>query len=695
MTVGATSLGEAVTRLADDLFVGREDELATFREWLDLDAVIPEILDVSGPSGVGKSTLLHAFKRIADECGRAVVLVDGGSIPATPRALLRALGDPVTDDLDEVVAGLNRASSLILLDTFDQLGQLTDYIQSELLPRLATSVRVVIANRFPLGLAWSGAEPWNKVIRPLRLEGFSPLESRDYLARRGLEEPSLVDSVINAAGNNPLALSLAADLALRFGVRDFPSAPEWRLAVRALVDRVLVEVSDPQLRNLLEACLAVRQFDEATLAAISGRDDIGTDFDQLCQLSIMSPAEHGLMLHDDVRRRLTEELAWRHPDRYAALRARALAYYRERVRSATPDEREWLVADRFFLWGNAVIQELFFNSDEPGQVWVGDYRPADHAEVQRVFSSRLASLVPTGSPCDLSPPEEDDDFLNAILQHPAARVRVARDRDGRVLGFSTVLPVCQETITVLDLHRAYAPLVHARWGRAELKGLPASPDRTNISYLLHLVHAETIPGAVRGALLRDLSSVFASSGIYLSSTFVPAYKEMLEACGFQRVPAARNQAWGVDCPVDGYVLDLSDIGLELWLEAVMDGRRPLRPLGRVELQSELQVAFRHWTDDGWFASSRLAELPGVQPACGEAQRPAAIRQTILGALTAARAEASEGQEAAYRALELVYLSRRSGRKASARNLAVSRATLYRLVKRGFSGLAEALSSPAS
>src|SRR5437879_10476426 len=116
------SLGEVVTALADDLFVGREAELATFREWLNGDVVVPEILDVSGPSGVGKTTLLNAFKRIAVEHGRTVVLVDGSSIPANPRGLLRALSSPVTDDINQVVATLNASCSLILFDSFDQLG---------------------------------------------------------------------------------------------------------------------------------------------------------------------------------------------------------------------------------------------------------------------------------------------------------------------------------------------------------------------------------------------------------------------------------------------------------------------------------------------------------------------------------------------------------------------------------------------
>jgi hypothetical protein len=673
--VSGTSIGEAVSRLDEDSFVGRELELATFRAWLTEPTRFPEILNISGPSGVGKSTLLRAFGRIALEQGRTVIHADVGTVPATACA---------------------ERNAVVLLDRFDEQGEVSNYLHSEFLPSLETNVRVVIAGRYPVGLAWSRNELWHALIRPLRLEGFSVREAEDYLHRRGLTEPKLVRQVVDAAGNNPLAISLAADLALRFGVRDFCSAPEWRLIVRLLVERLLAEVSDPRLREILEACAAVRQFDEVTLAAVSGCNDVSVAFGQLCQLSFVRPAEHGLMLHEDVRRRLVEDLAWRHPDRYHALRARALAYYRERVRTAAPPEREWLIADRFFLWGNALIQRLFFSSDDPGQVWVEAGRPADHVDVRRLFYSRMASLLTPDLVAEhFSPPAEDDDFFEAILLHPGTRLRVARERDGRTLGFSTVLPVCQETISLLELHPAYAPLVHAYCSPASVAALPESPNDATIFYLLHLVYAGAIPGAIRSALLRDLSRVFATSGIYLSSTFVPAHKRMLEACGFECVPAARNEAWGADYLVDGYVLDLSRIGFEPWIEAVMSGRRPPRPLGCAALERELQGALRHWTDDGWLARSRLADLPAVAPVDGEAQRSSAVRQTVLQTLAALRGQASARLDAAYRAVEVVYLSSRPSRKLGARNLSVSRATLYRLAKRGVHGLAEALSRPAS
>ena len=116
----ASSLAEVVNLLEEELFVGRESELQAFRTWLRGDGKFPDVLNISGPSGVGKSALLRTFKRIALDQGRAAILADGGAFPATVRGLLSALQGSVTDDLDDVVARLNQTRSLILLDTFDQ-----------------------------------------------------------------------------------------------------------------------------------------------------------------------------------------------------------------------------------------------------------------------------------------------------------------------------------------------------------------------------------------------------------------------------------------------------------------------------------------------------------------------------------------------------------------------------------------------
>jgi hypothetical protein len=43
------------------------------------------------------------------------------------------------------------------------------------------------------------------------------------------------------------------------------------VVVHPHVEQLLAEAPEPEIRDLLDACALVRQFDEATLAAVSGQ----------------------------------------------------------------------------------------------------------------------------------------------------------------------------------------------------------------------------------------------------------------------------------------------------------------------------------------------------------------------------------------------------------------------------------------
>ena len=213
------TIAEAVSTLEAQLFDGREGERAAFGAWLGAETVLPDILNVSG--GVGKSMLLRAFARLTEAVGRPVVLVDARDFPHTPRDFLSALALAATDD---PVGYLNAVCPLILLDTAEDLGELSRYLQAELLPRLDTRVKVVVAGRNPLQRLWNEDSPCRRLVRPLPLDQITAAESRDYLQRRGLRGARLVEQVARAAGGSPLALALAADRALQHGMRDcYPS----------------------------------------------------------------------------------------------------------------------------------------------------------------------------------------------------------------------------------------------------------------------------------------------------------------------------------------------------------------------------------------------------------------------------------------------------------------------------------------
>jgi hypothetical protein len=687
------TLGEALGALEDELFVGRRRELAGFDEWLSAGPPAPAILDVSGRGGIGKTALLRAFARRARRRGKVVAFADSRDFPHTPAGLLGALAP---SDTVESLAYLNQARPLILLDTCEELGALRRYFQEEFLPRLDSGVKLVLAGRYSLVEAWGADSPWRRLVQVVSLEGLSVAESAEYLRRRGLEEAALRDQAVRAAGGNPLALTLAADLVVELGAREFAAAPEWHLAVRTLVEQLLRDVRDPTLRELLEACAVVRQVDEATLVALTGRGEIGPAFGQLCRLAVARPAEHGLMLHDDVRRALGEDLRWRRPEQYNALRLRALAYYRERARTAAPEEREWLVAERLFLCESTFVQAVLFAAEEdPGLIWGEEGRPEDRAEAVRILEySALHDIGPAlGLNFDRYPIRDFGAWLAAELRERGSWFRVVRGRDGQMHGFTLFVPVCQESLPRLVDHPFVGPLVRTYWSPEERASLPATPESTHIYWGGVLMTGAGAPKAAEATLHREWARLLARGGIYLIATVVPPHKPMLEGIGFERIPQAQHFLWGNHRPVDGYVLDLTRIGVDAWLEAIVAGRRPPRALRPEALARELLAALTHWHDDAWLAESPLRVHAPLATAAGATAGPEELRQAIGAALARARARATPEQALAYRALELAYLEKATSHERAAERLAVSPRTFYRLLKRGVQGLTAALEQP--
>jgi AAA ATPase domain len=687
------TLSEALSLREADLFVGRERELALFRQWLEAEPSDPVILNVSGPGGVGKSTLLRAFRRIALARGRPVVLADSATFPATPAGLLHALGG---SEVEEVPATLNATRPLLLLDGCAEPGSLTRWLQKELLARLETNVKVVIAGSARLELLWRQEEGWLTLIHPLPLTGLAPAECRAYLARRGLHAPTLVEQIVQATAGHPLALALAADLALQVRAHDFAAVPEWHLVTRSLVEWLLRDLPDPGLRALLEACAVVRHFDEATLAAVTGQDDVGEAFAQLCQLSVVRPTEHGLLLHKCLRHILADDLRWRQPERYTALRQRALAYYRERMRRAPATEREWLLADRFALWEHEFLQAVFGGADESDQVWVEPGRPEDHAEVLRLAALWQEHILPT-----LAPVAWPEDFTKgaslaltrALLRYAGLRLRLARGPDGQAIGYSMVVPVCRESVALLRDSPHLGAVLRRYFRPADLATLPPTAQTTHIFYLMDIVYSDESREAVAAALLRDMFGVLALGGLYFAAIALPRHRDIIEALGFAPVAGASSASCFVGHPLQGYVLDLRRLGVDAWMDALMSGRQPLAALTEEERESAVRAALLHWHDDAALAQSPLAPRGSTEePALSAAE---AVRQAIRAALAAARTAAPPGRELAYRALELAYLGPRLSHARAAERLAVSRATFYRLLERGVHDLARALTEPAS
>jgi predicted AAA+ superfamily ATPase len=132
------TIAEALAHGEQALFVGRSAELRQFERWLGDNPILPELLELTGPGGMGKTTLLTAFRRVAEQRGRPVVEVDLRGLSEDPCRLLWLLG---SGDAETVAEQLNARRPLVLLDTLEEARDVQRVLADDLLPRLDTSVK--------------------------------------------------------------------------------------------------------------------------------------------------------------------------------------------------------------------------------------------------------------------------------------------------------------------------------------------------------------------------------------------------------------------------------------------------------------------------------------------------------------------------------------------------------------------------
>ena len=645
--------------------------MSVFASWLAEQLDAPKILSVTGPGGIGKTTLLRGFVRHAEERGRHAMLVDGRVVDPSPKGLATALG---ARSYEEAIASLSNAAQLLLLDSFEDLRPLTHFLLEEFFPALASDVPVVIASREDVTMGW---RPWRELVRVLPVGGLSRGAARELLSRRGVADPAEVERVVPVTKGHPLLLSMAADILVQGGARPLSEVPEWPLAVHNLVEDLLGYVDEPGLRHLLEAASLLRQFDESTLAEMSPGEDITGAFSRLCSLSIVRPGDRGLMLHDEVRSMIREDLRWRHPERYQELRRRALHRYRRlRQHAGNTEDATWEFTEAMYLSEDPFVHFGIFNSENPSELWTEPVRVTDRQrllDMQGAFTRGLSGRSERPTPEELDP-----ELLERLVDLPEARIRVAWSVTGDAVGYGIALPIVPRVLDALPSEGAIARLAARALELAPDGDLGLTEGAGDTWFLGTTVSVPDENPAVTNALAQEILRIFAEPGMFLACTGDPAYKSVLGACGFERL--AFELPEGAFPDLDGFVLDTRVIGPEALLDYITMGR----PLPRVpswgSLAPEIEAALENWDDAVRLAASPLADLARVLLRSPEMDRASAIRELVTQTLRSAR-ESSPDDDLAFRALELGYLEGPAKLEVAARRLSVSRPTFYRMRKK--------------
>ena len=255
-------------------FVGRTAERTLFQAALSAPELPFLVLYVYGPGGVGKTSLLREFVDISAQMNVTAICLDARNFEPSPdafiSALRRALGLHPDEPPEQALAGAERR--VVLLDTYESLAPLDDWLRESFLPQLPENVLVVLAGRQSPAAAWRSDPGWQSYVRHLPLRNLSAEEGRTYLTRRSVPAEQC-DAVLAFTHSHPLALSLVAEtFAQRETITFQPeSAPD---IIRVLVEQFVQKVPGPAHRATVEACALVRLTGEALLGELLALPDV-------------------------------------------------------------------------------------------------------------------------------------------------------------------------------------------------------------------------------------------------------------------------------------------------------------------------------------------------------------------------------------------------------------------------------------
>jgi hypothetical protein len=212
----APSSGSLAAQLCSErhrLFVGRGQELALFTRLLDERG--GALLFLNGQAGVGKSSLLREYERLCLERANPVALIDGAKLAEqSPKSRKRLQL--------QILAGLGPSHEsrppptrpVLLVDDFDDLGSLQEWLLNQLVPRFSKHALLVFTSRRPAPPRLLLDSGWTSLLEQHEIQPIAEAEAHALL--RLLEVPDRAQAgIVDVAAGYPLALTLAAQVMRR------------------------------------------------------------------------------------------------------------------------------------------------------------------------------------------------------------------------------------------------------------------------------------------------------------------------------------------------------------------------------------------------------------------------------------------------------------------------------------------------
>ena len=387
--------------------IGRDRERQEVGRLLDADG--PGVCFVHGLAGIGKSTLLSAFRADAAAAGVATWYVDCATLDPTEAAFVEALA----------AAGWSAdAVGVVVVDTYELFRIADPWLRRDFLRSLAPGVRLLLASRDAPMLEWAVE---GGLVGGLEVVPLGPLSSADAsaLLRAAGVDQARARTIEALAAGHPLAMRLAVEAELSA----FTPAEASVRVLDALAEafRAGLDAAD---RELLDVAAVPRRVTADVLRAMLGPDaDVDASLRRLRDLSFVDVTEEGLRLHDAVHAAIAARLRALDPATFRRLRTAAWRHLHAESQRSGASELRRSTADLLFLIDNPVVREAMFPTSAH-DFSVEPSRPEDHDDLRALWHAHDG---PDGAAA-----------LDAWLRLRPQAVRAVRDRRDDVVGCSIV-----------------------------------------------------------------------------------------------------------------------------------------------------------------------------------------------------------------------------------------------------------------
>jgi AAA ATPase domain len=545
-----TTLGDVLAARRRRRLVGRSAEIELVRAAVeDAGDSALSVLHLHGPGGVGKTTLLDAFADVAVEAGATVVRLDGRDVDPSPvgvgEALDAILDIPAADGPISLRSG--DARLVLLVDSYERLAPLDDWLRTRFLHRLPASTLTVLAGRDRPSPAWRAESGWGDLMRQISLRNLDPDASRHLLDQAGVE-PGLHDRLLRVAHGHPLALALLADVVAGGGDASTDDLPLD--VVQALLPRFVETVPDARHRHALETCAVARSTDEALLRDVLGDDDVHEVFQWLRELSFVDLAPDGLYPHDLARDVLDADLRWRDPAGYRQVFDTIRRNSLSRLRASTGRAQQRAIFDLKYLFRGARVA----SSPVDWSSW-GTYYPD---RVDRVDHEAVLDLVARWEG------EESARIARRWLDRQPDGFFVVRHHDGRLMGVHAILDLTRASSDDL----AADPGARAAWEHAQ-RCAPPRPGEvvTQCRFLVDREAYQSPSPTMNAAPVLQLQRELATPGLawdFLTLAEPELWDDYFRAADMQRAAGADFTVGGRRYGLFGH--DFRQVPIEAWTE---------------------------------------------------------------------------------------------------------------------------------